>query len=93
VSVAGLTKLVRTPRFAQRNNSIDYRCELARFRPVRIAALQLLTLGHRLLGTLQLGKRAVLCAQRGINLSNLCQWCAGTKGCQRDDQKEERLFF
>jgi hypothetical protein len=46
-----------------------------------------------LLSTLQLGKRAVLCTQRGINLSNLCQRCAGTKGCQGDDQKDERLIF
>jgi hypothetical protein len=31
VNVAGLTKLVGTPRFAQRKDAIDYRRELARF--------------------------------------------------------------
>ena len=30
MSVAGLTKLVRAPHFAQRKNAIDYRREFAR---------------------------------------------------------------
>jgi hypothetical protein len=33
--VAGLTKLVGAPRFAQRKDAIDYRCELARVDDLR----------------------------------------------------------
>jgi len=35
MSVAGLTKLVGTPRFAQRKNAIDYRREFARIDDLR----------------------------------------------------------
>src|SRR6266436_8186397 len=35
VSVAGLTKLVGTPRFAQRKNAIDYRRDFARIDDLR----------------------------------------------------------